>query len=97
MARTFDELVAMQRAAHQAHTRVEELRDQYGAPTDTSWTELQTDTYETAWRAWRDLARDVQTAVTEYAKEQGTARGEVEEDVKKAARQSGQGFQPSSD
>ncbi|WP_078948345.1 hypothetical protein [Streptomyces bicolor] len=70
MARTFDELVAMQRAADQAHTRVEELRDQYGPPAHTPWTELQTDTYETAWRAWRDLARDVQSAMTEYAKEQ---------------------------
>lgn len=86
MARTFDELVAMQRAADQAHTRVEELRDQYGPPAHASWTELQTDTYETAWRAWRDLARDIQSAVTEYAKEQGTARSEVEADVKEAAR-----------
>ncbi|MGI5376860.1 hypothetical protein ACQEV2_21945 [Streptomyces sp. CA-251387] len=86
MARTFDELVAMQRAADQAHTRVEELRDQYGPPAHTPWTELQTDTYETAWRAWRDLARDVQSAMTEYAKEQGTSRTEVEADVKKAVR-----------
>ncbi|MDC0770496.1 hypothetical protein [Streptomyces sp. HD] len=86
MARTFDELVAMQRAADQAHTRVEELRDRYGPPAHTPWTELQTDTYETAWRAWRDLARDVHTAVTEYAKEQGSARNEAEADVKRAAR-----------
>ncbi|MET9832159.1 hypothetical protein ABZ078_23310 [Streptomyces sp. NPDC006385] len=86
MARTFDELVAMQRAADQAHTRVEELRDRYGPPAHTPWTQLQTDTYETAWRAWRDLARDVQGAVTAYAKEQGTSRHEVEEDVKRAVR-----------
>ncbi len=86
MARTFDELVAMQRAADQAHTRVEELRDRYGPPAHTPWTQLQTETYETAWRAWRDLARDVQSAVTEYAKEQGTSRNEAEEDVKKAVR-----------
>jgi hypothetical protein len=94
VARTFEELVAMQRAADQAHTRVEELRDQYGPPAHTPWTELQTDTYETAWRAWRDLARDVQTVVTEYAKEQGTSRTETEEDVKKAARHPEQGTQP---
>ncbi|AZQ36166.1 hypothetical protein EJ357_23995 [Streptomyces cyaneochromogenes] len=94
MARTFDELVAMQRAADQAHTRVEELRSQYGPPAHSPWTELQTDTYETAWRAWRDLARDVQTAVTEYAKEQGSSRGEVEADVKKAVRHPEQGIQP---
>ncbi|MGW1956044.1 hypothetical protein ACWCPI_25400 [Streptomyces sp. NPDC001920] len=86
MARTFDELVAMQRAADQAHTRVEELRDRYGPPAHTPWTQLQTETYETAWRAWRDLARDVQSAVTEYAKQQGTSRNEAEEDVKKAVR-----------
>ncbi|MFE7275605.1 hypothetical protein [Streptomyces sp. NPDC057623] len=86
MARTFDELVAMQRAADQAHTRVEELRDAYGPPAHTPWTELQTDTYETAWRGWRDLARDVHDAVTEYAKEQGTARNDTEADVKRAVR-----------
>ncbi len=86
MARTFDELVAMQRAADQAHTRVEELRDAYGPPAHTPWTELQTETYETAWRAWRDRARDVQDAVTEYAKEQGTARNETEADVKNVVR-----------
>ncbi|KUM80026.1 hypothetical protein J7F01_19395 [Streptomyces sp. ISL-22] len=86
MARTFEELVAMQHAADQAHNRVEELRDHYGPPAHTPWSQPQTDTYETAWRAWRELARDIQAAVTEYAKEQGTARSEVEADVKKAAR-----------
>lgn len=93
MERTFDELVAMQRAADQAHARVEELRDQYGPPAHTPWTPIQTDTYETAWRAWRDLARDVQSAMTEYAKEQGTARSQVEADVKKAVRHPGPGPQ----
>ncbi|MFH0517298.1 hypothetical protein ACHBTE_08980 [Streptomyces sp. M41] len=86
MARTFDELVAMQRAADQAHIGVEDLRERYGPPAHTPWTQLQTETYETAWRAWRDLARDVQSAVTDYAKEQGTSRNEVEEDVKRAVR-----------
>lgn len=76
----------MQRAADHAHNRVEELRDTYGPPTAHPWTEQQTSTYETAWRAWRDLARDVQTAVTEYAREQGQSRQEVEADVKKAVR-----------
>jgi hypothetical protein len=55
------------------------------------WTETQTQTYETAWRAWRDLARDVQAAITEYAKEQGSARSEVEADAKKAVRHDEQG------
>ncbi|MEH0627824.1 hypothetical protein [Streptomyces stelliscabiei] len=86
MAHSFDELVAMQRAADTAHNRVEELRDQYGPPTATVWTEQQTHTYETAWRAWRDLARDVQAAVTEHAKAQERPRNEVEADVKKQAR-----------
>ncbi|RVU23724.1 hypothetical protein EOT10_16755 [Streptomyces antnestii] len=42
--------------------------------------------HETAWRAWRDLVRDTQAAVTQYAKEQGIARHEAEADVKAKAR-----------
>ncbi len=76
----------MQRRADEAHARVEQLRDQYGPPAHAEWSEQQSQTYETAWRAWRDLARDVQAAVTEYAKEQGEARNDAEADVKKAAR-----------
>ncbi len=38
-----------------------------------TWTESQTETYETAWRAWRDLARDLQAAVTEHAEAEGQA------------------------
>lgn len=78
----------MQRAADEAHARVEALREQYGSPTAHKWTETQTDTYETAWRAWRDLARDVQAAVTEYANAKGQPRSETEADVKKAVRHS---------
>ncbi|MFE6554942.1 hypothetical protein ACFVHS_42165 [Streptomyces sp. NPDC057746] len=40
------------------------------------------------WRAWRDLGRDVQAAITEYAKDEGVARNVVEADVKKQARHS---------
>lgn len=76
----------MQRAADQARNRVLELRDTFGPPTTTPWTPEQTGTYETAWRAWRDLARDVQAAVTEYAREQGQSRQGVEADVKQAVR-----------
>ncbi|MEV7793396.1 hypothetical protein AB0O68_15595 [Streptomyces sp. NPDC087512] len=86
MAHAFEELVEMQRAADQAHAQVEQLRDQYGPPTAAPWGEQQSQTYETAWRAWRDLARDVQAAVTEYAKELGEARYDAEASVKKAAR-----------
>ncbi|MFJ5262454.1 hypothetical protein ACIQAC_18510 [Streptomyces sp. NPDC088387] len=86
MAHTFEELVGMQRAADEAHTRLRQLRDQYGPPTAHPWSEQQTGTYETALRAWRDLARDVQAAVTGYAREQGVARSEAESDVKSAVR-----------
>ncbi|MDX2550088.1 hypothetical protein [Streptomyces stelliscabiei] len=86
MAHTFEELVEMQRAADQARNRVIELRDTYGPPTTAPWTAQQTSTYETAWRAWRDLARDVQAAVTAYATDKGAARNEVEEQVKKTVR-----------
>jgi len=78
----------MQRAADQAHNRVEELRDTFGPPTTAPWTEQQTHTYETAWRAWRDLARDVQAAVTEHAETEGSSRSDVEADVKQQARHS---------
>ncbi|WP_336621292.1 hypothetical protein [Streptomyces sp. DH10] len=37
-------------------------------------------------QTWRDLAGDVQAAITDHAKEQGTPRHQVEADVKKAAR-----------
>ncbi|WP_454323877.1 hypothetical protein [Streptomyces ambofaciens] len=86
MAHTLDELVEMQRAADQAHAQVEQLRDQYGPPTTSPWSEQQTETYETAWRAWRDLARDVQAAVTRHAKAEGQLRFDVEAAVKKRAR-----------
>jgi len=76
----------MQRAADRAQAQVEQLRDQYGPPTAQAWSEQQSQTYETAWRAWRDLARDVQAAVTEHAQEEGQARNDVEDLVKKAAR-----------
>ncbi|QKZ20023.1 hypothetical protein [Streptomyces chartreusis] len=91
MARTFDELVAMQRAADRAHSRVEELRDEYGPPTRTPWTGSRNDSYESAWHTWRTLAQEVQAAITTHAAEQGTARSQVESDVKKAARHPGAG------
>ncbi|GAA2768596.1 hypothetical protein GCM10010103_76390 [Streptomyces paradoxus] len=55
-------------------------------PTRTAWTDEQQTSWATAWRAWRGLANDVQAAVTEHAKEQGTPRHQVEADVKKARR-----------
>ncbi|WTU62596.1 hypothetical protein OHB53_09465 [Streptomyces sp. NBC_00056] len=85
-AHTFDELVERQQAANAAHREVMPLSDEYGPPTAGGWAETQTTTYETAWRASRDLARDTQAAVTEYAKEQGGPRHETEQDVNTKAR-----------
>ncbi|SOE07132.1 hypothetical protein [Streptomyces sp. Ag109_G2-15] len=85
MAHTFEELVEKQRAADAAHRMVDELRDTYGPPAERGMTGVQSDTYETALRAWRELARDVQTAVSEYARETGRPRAEVEAEVERAA------------
>jgi hypothetical protein len=85
VAHTFDELVERQQAANAAHREVLRLRDGYGPPGLEPRSESETQTYETAWRAWRDLARDVQEAVTEYAKAEGLARTDVEADVKAKA------------
>ncbi|MFF8033349.1 MULTISPECIES: hypothetical protein [unclassified Streptomyces] len=84
MAHTFDELVAKQRAADEAHARVRRLREAYGSPTRTRWSGRQTSTWETAWRAWRDLARDVRIAVTEYARAEGRPLHEIEAELKRA-------------
>ncbi|MYR58287.1 hypothetical protein GTY54_19300 [Streptomyces sp. SID625] len=86
MAHTVEDLVEMQRAADRAHAQVEALRTQYGPPTVAPWSEQQTDTYETAWRSWRDLARDVQAAVTEHARTEGQPWAGVEATVKATAR-----------
>ncbi len=85
VAHTFEELVAKQRAADAAHRMVQELREAYGPPAGRQMTGVQSGTYETALRAWRDLDREVQTAVTEYAKESGRPRTEVEAEVTRAA------------
>lgn len=87
MAHTFEELVQKQRAAEAARTTVEDLRTTYGPPAERRMTGAQSGTYETALRAWRDLARDVQTAVSEYARETGRPRAEVEAEVERAAAQ----------
>ncbi|WP_406728372.1 hypothetical protein WJ438_32390 [Streptomyces sp. GD-15H] len=91
MADTFEELVAKQRAADEAYVRVRHLQETYGPPTRTRWSRQQTSTWETAWRAWRDLARDVQLAVSEYARAEGKPRHVVEAEVKQAVRHEEQG------
>lgn len=43
-----------------------------------------TTTYETAWRAWRDLEHDLQEAITQYAKNEGLDRNDIEQAVRNA-------------
>ncbi|MET9256348.1 hypothetical protein [Streptomyces sp. NPDC003717] len=75
------------RAADQAHHRVEELRGSYGPPTQAHWSARQSRTYETAVRAWRDLDRDAQSAMTEYVREEGQSRHKIEARVRKAVQE----------
>jgi hypothetical protein len=84
VAHTFDELVHKRRAADQAHSRVQELRGSYGPPTQQQWTARQSDTYETAVRAWRDLDRDWRAAMNEYIRERGEPAQVVEAQVRRA-------------
>ncbi|MFE2583011.1 hypothetical protein [Streptomyces sp. NPDC059378] len=85
MARTFDELVEMQRAADEAHSRVLELQDAYGRPTATPWSTQQTEEYQRAWQHWRELAGTVQAAVTGHAREQDKPRFDIEAAVRTKA------------
>ncbi|MGW3957631.1 hypothetical protein ACWEKM_43715 [Streptomyces sp. NPDC004752] len=85
MSHTFEELVAKQRAADAAHAQVQELRDTYGPPAEAQLTATQADTYETAVRAWRDLARDLQTALSEYARDEGRSLTDIEAEVQREA------------
>ncbi|MGV9992193.1 hypothetical protein [Streptomyces sp. NPDC003374] len=89
MSHTFEELVAKQRAADEAHTRVEQLREFYGPPVEARWSSAQSHTYETALRAWRDLARDLTAALIEYASQEGRSRTEITAEVEAAARGAG--------
>lgn len=86
VAHTFEDLVKLQRTADQAHAAVLALRDQYGRPSEVEWTDDQTLTYEQAWRDWRKLAAETQTAVTEHAEAEEASRYDVEAKVRQAAR-----------
>jgi hypothetical protein len=81
VANTFAELVEKQQVTNAARAKVQELREKYGAPAADVQTEQQTETYETALRAWRDLEREVYAAISEFARERGLVRSEVEEKV----------------
>ncbi|MGX4695442.1 hypothetical protein [Streptomyces sp. JNUCC 63] len=86
MAHTFDELVEMQKTTDEAHSRVLELRDTYGRPTVTTWSPQQTEAYQTAWQNWRDLAGDIQAAITAHAAQEGKPRFDVEAAVRTKTR-----------
>ncbi len=81
----------MQRAANEAQAKAAELREMYGPPTATPWTKQQSDLYETALRAWRDLDRDLQIGITEFAKEHGRTRSDVEAEVNGRAEEPAEG------
>jgi hypothetical protein len=86
VAHTFDELVEIQKTADEAYSRVLELRDTHGRPTATLWSPQQTEAYETAWQRWRELAGDVQAAVTAHAAQEDKPRFDVEAAVRTKAR-----------
>lgn len=86
VAYTLEELAEIQRAANEAQARVAELRSAFGPPAIESWSDAQKTTHETAWRAWRDLERDLQDAVTEHAHDEGLDRAGVERAVHARAR-----------
>lgn len=85
VADTLEELIELQRAVDTAHRRAAELRMAFGPPTVKPWTEAQTTTYETAWRAWRDLDRDMTDAITHYANREALDRSAVEQTVRNQA------------
>ncbi|MFF9244841.1 hypothetical protein ACF1AY_38980 [Streptomyces sp. NPDC014776] len=86
MAHTFEDLVNMQRTADEAHAEVLRLREEYGRPAASEWSEERTALYGKAWRVWRERAELVQAAVTVFAQAEGRGRYDVEMDVKKAVR-----------
>lgn len=90
MENSLEELTALQRAADRAQDQAAELREAYGSPAVEAWTESQKHTYETAWRAWRDLDRDVQQAITHYAKSAGLDRADAERTVREQADHPGE-------
>ncbi|HZF91622.1 hypothetical protein [Streptomyces sp.] len=86
MAHTIDELVELQRAADAAQAELQRVQKAFGKPTEGRWAAEQHTEWETAWRAWSDLSRQVQLAVTEHAEAEGTPRSEVEAEVRRRSR-----------
>lgn len=94
MAYTFQELVEKQQVANEAYEKAGNLRRAYGPPTADAQGGPQAEVYETALRAWRDLEREVYTAISDFAKEHGLPRNEVEDRVRAQAGPDGAGPQP---
>ncbi len=87
VAHSFDDLVTLQRAVDRANAHVLARRDAYGRPADeTGWSDEQTAAYDQAWREWRELAADVQAAITAYAKDEGEPRFTVEAQLRRTVR-----------
>lgn len=82
---TLEELIEKQRAVDEAQGHVEELRERFGPPAGELLTPVQAVAQETALRACRDLVRDMQSAVVQYAKETGRPRPDVEHDMRRGA------------
>ncbi|MFI7320160.1 hypothetical protein [Streptomyces venezuelae] len=71
MADISDELIKLERSCEEARAKLAGLAD---------------DAYQAQWRSWYEAAVAFQAAVTEYAKDTGQPRHEVEQAVKKAVR-----------
>lgn len=82
-----DDLIALRRAADDAHAEVRRLQEEYGKPTqEGGWTEEQHTAWNVAVEAWRDRAAEVQQAIADHAKATGQDRGKLEAAVNKAVR-----------
>lgn len=82
-----DDLLALQRAADDAHAQVKALSEEYGRPTqEGGWTDEQHETWDAALAVWRDRGAEAQAAVAEHAKATSQDRAKLEAAVKKAVR-----------
>lgn len=75
MAHTFDDLVALERAAEEERARLAGL---VGGE------------YAAQWAAWRAASEAAQAAITEHAAAENTSRVDVEMAVKRAVRHTAQ-------
>ncbi|MCX4778191.1 hypothetical protein [Streptomyces sp. NBC_01264] len=82
-----DDLLALQRAADEAHAQLKALSEEYGRPTqEVGWTEEQHAAWDEALEVWRQRGAEAQQAVTDHAAATSQDRGKLEAEVKKAVR-----------